>query len=432
MKGKISKSTLQLFSKNSTVGERFNDTEQKGFHARKLKTGLGLYYRYISPTGGRKTIPLGSFPGLPIEKARAILSDYIGRIAAGEDISETIAQKKQTHANTAEAYLKEIYDSVLAKKGDGKNMRADLFNHFPELLKKPMSSLTPRMMLHWQKTKENENLNPQTIKKVFSYFNAMLNHAAEKGGVIDENPIKKFKLEVRNATPEEETLLRLKRNYLDLEQTQQFFDALDKYQEEKRVQRTNSRNHGKPHLPDLTQVTYVDYVKPTMLLLYYTGLRPGDALTLKWEEVNLKFKRLTKVINKTRHKKPNPTPIPLSDAAVNILQIWHKQNGSPKFGYVFPNPCTGLPYKKLYKPWEKIKSLSDLPSELDNYTLRHNFISHLVMNGANLLSIAKLAATSVEMIEQYYGHLQPDLQVKYVNQFASMMELNFQENIQIL
>jgi len=418
----LNKTSLLHFDRTAEKGDRLNDTQQMGFHARKLSSGIGLYLRYQSPKGGRKTISIGNYPGLGIEKARKMVSDYIGRIAGGEDIAETLTMLKKSNTNTALAYLEEIYDSELNKKQDGKSIRADLFNHFSEYLSKPMPSITKRMMATWLAKKEAQGLSPKTIKKVYAYFNALLNHAVKIGGVMEANPLQGYSLNLRKTTPEEDRLLRQKRTYLDNNQIQQFFYALDLYQDEKRRKNINSRSHGKQYLPDLTQVEYVDYVKPIMLFLYYTGLRPGDALNLQWDEINFDFKRLTKVINKTRHKKEHPTTIPLSDKCIEVLRTWHKQNDSPKFGYVFSNPSTGKPYLKLYKPWEKIKLLGNLPPELENYTLRHNFISHLVMNRANLLSIAKLATTSVEMIEKHYGHLQPDLQSRFVNDFANQFD----------
>ncbi|WP_029407291.1 tyrosine-type recombinase/integrase [Thiomicrorhabdus sp. Milos-T2] len=418
MKKKITKTELKKFINNSKYGDRYNDTEQKGFHARNLKNGLYLYYRYESPTGGRKTISLGRFPDLTIEKARKLIFEYVGRIAAGEDISTTIQTRRQVKENTALNYLKEIYDAELNKKADGKNIRADLSNHFGPLLTKPMQTITKRHIKIWQTKKEASGLHPKTIKKVFAYFNAMLNHAVKIGGVLDSNPLSGYSLNLRKSTPEEERVLRQKRTYLDKTQTEQFFRALDLYQQLKRTQNQNSRAHGKSFLNDLSGIEYVDYVKPIMLFLYYTGLRPGDALTMQWDEINFSFKSLTKVINKTKHKKEHPTTIPLSDECIKLLLTWHKQHKSPKHGYVFANPKTNKPYYNLYKPWKKLIELGELPKELENYTLRHNFISHLIMNGANLLSVAKLATTSVDMIEKHYGHLQPDLQNRFINEFA--------------
>lgn len=418
MKGKITKSLVQKFNDSNKTGERLNDTLQPGFHARKLENGISLYYRYQSPNGERRTLSLGSFPSLSVEKARNIVSQYAGRIAGGEDIAETLSTRKRTKLNTGLAYIDEIYDSELKKKKDGKNTRADLFNHFGDLLAKPMPSLTKRMMSNWLAKKEASGLSPKTIKKVYAYFNAMLNHAVKFGGVLEKNPIHGFNLNLKKTSPEDELKLRQKRTFLNKDQTNKFFRALDLYQEEKRTKNKNSRSHGKYYLENLNNIEYVDYVKPIMLFLFYTGLRPGDALTMQWNEINFQLSSLTKVINKTSHKKEYPTTIPLSDKCIDVLFRWNQQNGSPTEGYVFSNPLTGKPYLKLHKPWLKIKILGDLPPELQNYTLRHNFISQLVVNGVNLLSIAKLATTSVEMIEKHYGHLQPDLQKKFINDFA--------------
>lgn len=420
MQEKITKTSLKKFNSIAQKGDRLNDTLQHGFHARKLSTSIGLYFRYQSPSGGRKTVSIGTYPKISVENARKIISDYSGRIASGEDISETLSENKKLSRNTCLNYIEEIYDAELKKKKDGKNIRADLFNHFSDLLKKPLPSISKRMIAKWLAQKEAQGLSPKTIKKVFAYFNAMLNHAVKVGGVLETNPLQGYSLNLRKSTPEEDRKLRQKRTYLTQEQTLKFFNALDLYQQEKRIKNLNSRSHGKQYLPDLNQVEFVDYVKPIMLFLYYTGLRPGDALNLQWDEVNLPFKRITKVINKTRHKNEHPTTIPLSDPCIEVLKTWHRQYGSPAQGYVFPNPKTGKPYLRLLKPWEKLKSLGNLPPELENYTLRHNFISHLIMNGANLLSVAKLATTSVEMIEKHYGHLQPDLQSQFVNDFARL------------
>lgn len=46
-----------------------------------------------------------------------------------------------------------------------------------------------------------------------------------------------------------------------------------------------------------------------------------------------------------------------------------------------------------------------LPNAATLYTLRHSVITDLVVGGLDLFTVAKLAGTSVAMIEQFYGHL---------------------------
>jgi integrase len=68
----------------------------------------------------------------------------------------------------------------------------------------------------------------------------------------------------------------------------------------------------------------------------------------------------------------------------------------------------GSPWKK--EGWrDEVKSAAqaaDLPRETVAYTLRHSVITDLVTGGLDLFTVAKLAGTSVGIIEQHYGHLQ--------------------------
>ena len=75
----------------------------------------------------------------------------------------------------------------------------------------------------------------------------------------------------------------------------------------------------------------------------------------------------------------------------------------------------------MQTPWATVKKLSGLPIELDLYSLRHNFASQLVMAGANLLTVSKLMAhTDINTTIEHYGHLQPSMARKWVNEFANM------------
>lgn len=422
MKVKISNTSLKKIASESNIGKKYHDSQVPGFYVKKNKSSITYFFRYSSEvTGKRETLKIGLFPELSADQAREIANSYAFRIRKGEDVKYTLQKKKVEQTNTIRNYMTEVYDHELSRKKDCVNIRNDIFNHLPEFLDIPMKSITHRQMLDWKLQKEKEGYSSTTIKKVYAYFKALLNHAVKQGGVLDANPIEHFKLELKPPTKEEIQALEKKRNALTDAQIKDFFKGLDLYQADIRRKNANSRAHGKSYLPDLSKVEYVDYLKPSMLVLFYTGLRPGDVLELCWSEVDFERKQLRKVINKTSRHKQEPTTIPLADLTLKVLQSWKNQQQGD-INWVFPNPRTGKPFTKFYKQWNKVKSYGDLPESLHHYTLRHNFISHLVMNGANLLSIAKLAGTSVEMIEKYYGHLQPDLQSKFVNDFAKKFE----------
>lgn len=60
------------------------------------------------------------------------------------------------------------------------------------------------------------------------------------------------------------------------------------------------------------------------------------------------------------------------------------------------------------KPMKAAATAAGLPPGTVLYTLRHSTITDLVVGGLDLLTVAQLSGTSVEMIEKHYGHLRAD------------------------
>lgn len=59
-------------------------------------------------------------------------------------------------------------------------------------------------------------------------------------------------------------------------------------------------------------------------------------------------------------------------------------------------------------PIKEAALAAGLPDETTAYTLRHSTITDLVTEGLDLLTVAKVAGTSVRMIERHYGHLRAE------------------------
>lgn len=81
----------------------------------------------------------------------------------------------------------------------------------------------------------------------------------------------------------------------------------------------------------------------------------------------------------------------------------------------------GKPWSKdmWKKPIKKAAAEANLPSATAMYTLRHSIITDLVSGGtADLLTIARLAGTSVAMIEKHYGHLRQQHATKALAQLT--------------
>lgn len=422
---KLNAKKLQQIVKSDRTGDVY-DTELNGFHIRISKSGLTFRVKYMVPgSTTRRVYTVGRYPGLTADQARDLAREVLGRIAKGEDVQEIKQSlKEQSTAleqQTLVSYLDGPYKAYQDRHKKGKETLSMIRNHFPDSLKKPMSKITDRDIDRWQTIKEADGLAWPTIQRIYGALTTLLNHAANKG-FIEANPIQGHKLEKPAMTEDELTLSGTGRRYLEHHETTAMFQALDDYQEEKRQQRRNSRKHGKGHLPDLDLVPYVDHIKPWILTMYYTGFRPGDLFGLRWEHVNLNFATITKTIEKTAHHQPAPRTFPISTPLVQILTLWHKQQGTPTRGYVFPSERTGgrMDKKSMQKPWAKIRGLSNLPEELVLYTLRHNFASQLVMAGVDLLAVSELMAhTDIQTTIKNYASLRPEHKRQAVDLFAN-------------
>lgn len=406
------------------------DGDIPGFFLQRLKKGASFKFFYRNKAGLARKLTIGKFPPLTATAARAVALKYYSSVLSGDDIYLSLQKIKAEHLQesserkhgTVYAYLSTIYSKKLERKKSGKEIGARISKHFGHLLNKKITDLNCSDIREWQYKLEAEGLHHATLKKVYGSFKAMLNDAVQEKVVI-ENPLSNCHLQKNYASATKKSVhIQKGRLYLTPDQSKHFLNALDLYDEMIREQRRNSIKHGKEHLSSLDDLYFSDRVKPSMLILYYNGFRIGDVISLAWESVNLENKTFFFAPSKLEHKKPNPQIFPMNDIVHDALKKWWIQSGRPPEGPVFPNPKTGKPFnKKSFRyAWQDIKRLGTLPEELHLQTLRHNFASQLVMAGQDLLTTSKLMATSVSMIENYYGHLRPDVVSSALNKMVGI------------
>lgn len=69
-------------------------------------------------------------------------------------------------------------------------------------------------------------------------------------------------------------------------------------------------------------------------------------------------------------------------------------------------------------PVKEAAKAAELPSNVVLYALRHAAITDLVSGGLDVLTVARLAGTSVAMIERHDGHLREDLASRALEKLA--------------
>ncbi len=145
--------------------------------------------------------------------------------------------------------------------------------------------------------------------------------------------------------------------------------------------------------------------KAMLELLYATGIRVTELITLRLSDVNM---QLDFVICRDANKE---RVIPFGGAAKNALGRYldgtrESMIEDKKSNVLFAN-CSGQPmsrqgFWKLVKYYAK---KADIKADITPHTLRHSFAAHLVENGADLKSVQEMLGHSDISTTQVYANL---------------------------
>ncbi len=125
-----------------------------------------------------------------------------------------------------------------------------------------------------------------------------------------------------------------------------------------------------------------------------TGFRRGEALALKWSEIDLA--RRTAILSDTKSGK---SIRPLSHPACDVLR------GAPRAGgRVFPATRGDGPMAGFPGFWRRIAKLGDLPVDLTPHTLRHSYASTAADIGYSEPTIAALVGHKGRSTTSRYLH----------------------------
>jgi integrase len=142
-----------------------------------------------------------------------------------------------------------------------------------------------------------------------------------------------------------------------------------------------------------------------------TGLRVGELLALRWEDLDLVAGRI--VVRRTLWHDQEGTPkggrnreVPLSDEAVATLQA-HRHLKGP---YVFcERDGKRLNHNRVKDVVPRTCARAGLAKRLTTHDLRHTFASHLVMRGVALKAVQELLGHATIDMTMRYAHLSPDV-----------------------
>ena len=145
--------------------------------------------------------------------------------------------------------------------------------------------------------------------------------------------------------------------------------------------------------------------------LVYTGIRRGEALGLRWSDVDLN----RRIISVRRSyagltKSSKHRTVPVAPALAVMLKA-HRMADPWKVDLVFPDDSGemySIESKVLQDVLERALSRIGHP-RIRVHDLRHTFASHFVMSGGDIFTLQRILGHSTPVItSDTYAHLSPD------------------------
>lgn len=137
-----------------------------------------------------------------------------------------------------------------------------------------------------------------------------------------------------------------------------------------------------------------------VLTALHTGMRKGEIVTLRWEQINLERRFL--LLSHTKNGEQRG--VPLTASMVSMLRELQAEGSSP---WVFSNPLTGKPYRPDFDTaWYTALRGAGIEN-FHFHDLRHTCASYLAMSGVDLLTIKEILGHKDIKMTTRYAHLAP-------------------------
>ena len=184
------------------------------------------------------------------------------------------------------------------------------------------------------------------------------------------------------------------------------------------------------------EVVADEELRALFTLLFYCGLRKGEALALTWGDYDFDRHRLR--INKSITRKEDgkawsvTTPknshsvrtILVPDAVDTALTALYKRQSTKAFIFGNDRP---LAENTLTRQFKTLTTKAELP-EIRIHDLRHSCASHLLSNengqAVSPVAVAKYLGHTVEMLLTTYAHILPNGEEEIVKKFCDKITKN--------
>ena len=222
-------------------------------------------------------------------------------------------------------------------------------------------------------TRSNQPIRPASVNRELALLKHMYSKAVE-WGKVKENPVKKVKLlkgEVKRV------------RFLLPDEIQQLLSNC------------------------------ADHLKPIVTVALHTGMRKGELLNLRWDQLNFEQGIITLEDTKNHERRD----IPMNETVKGALGSVEKKGES-----VFCNE-DGQTFANVRRSFDTAVRKSGI-TDFRFHDLRHTFASNLVMEGVDIMTVKELMGHKDLTMTLRYAHLAPNHKTRAINILDRVMSLN--------
>jgi integrase len=140
-------------------------------------------------------------------------------------------------------------------------------------------------------------------------------------------------------------------------------------------------------------------LKTFLLAAVDTGFRAGELLSLRWQAVNFQRGNVSVASGYTKNGEPRCNP--MTKRLAQALQEWKAASKGSGEGLVFGE-------WRYREPFERARDAAKLGKDVIVHSLRHTYISRLIMAGADVRTVQELAGHKTIGMTMRYAHLAPE------------------------
>ncbi|MFN4226719.1 MAG: tyrosine recombinase XerC [Candidatus Ratteibacteria bacterium] len=141
--------------------------------------------------------------------------------------------------------------------------------------------------------------------------------------------------------------------------------------------------------------------KAILEVLYSTGIRVGELVNLKIEDINFADE-----VIKVKGKGKKERIVPIGKTALNCLIEYIEKRPNKKERFVFLNKYgKKITERSVERIVKKYMLISKINKNITPHTLRHTFATHLLDRGADLRTVQELLGHERITTTQIYTHL---------------------------